>query len=448
MLQILCLLTILISTTVASAASIVLKNGDVIIGEIKQEKVRFQAKVGKVEPSTEEIIAFENGKLHLRDGTIIVGSFTEGSLDISTSWGGVISVKTQDISKITQEAPIKPNAGVKPGTPDEPKSVSHPYIPPPPRGPSGAPVLDTAGNVIAVAPPPYSPHRPSPGPLKKTIAVATFENRASLASGAVGFITRGLADQLTDALVQSGRFKVLDRQIIESVIAEQDFGASGRTTMEGGAKVGGIYRAQILVKGTVTEFDPGTAASGQAFNLYGFSLGSTRAEAHVAVIVYLVDTTTSQVIDSQRIEGKAESGGVVWGMQGQQFGFGQAGFQKTPLGKATQIVIDRAVEYIAQRLAREPWQGRVAKVDGKTVFINAGSRSGVMKAQEFIACKGAGIVDPETGVSLGHTLKPIGLIRVTNVYPDFAEAQLVDGSIPVVGDFIVERRVTGLSPYQ
>lgn len=453
----LCILAIVFPTIVVSAASVTLQNGDVIIGNINQEKVTFQAKVGKVEIKADEIVSFEDGKLQLKDGTTIVGTFRKGSLDISTNWGGTVSVKAQDITRITQATqetfPIETSKVEqkldKISQPINP--VSPPYAPPPPT-----PILV-----------PYTP--PPPTPLKKTIAVATFENRASKASVASGGIdtihrktggtlsaaedvfdpiTRGLADQLTDALVQSGRFKVLDRQIIESVVAEQDFGASARTTKEGGAAVGGIYRAQILVKGAVTEFDPGTAASGQAFNIYGVTLGSVRAEAHVAVIIYLVDTTTSQVIDSQRVEGKAESGGTVWGVQGGQFGFGQAEFKETPLGKATQIVIDRAVDYVSKRLAREQWQGMVAKVEGNTAFINAGSRSGVMRAQEFIACKGSGVIDPVTGVSLGHSLKPIGLLRISNAYPDFAEAQLADGSMPERNDFVVPRGVTGVSPYE
>ena len=82
------------------------------------------------------------------------------------------------------------------------------------------------------------------------------------------------------------------------------------------------------------------------------------------------------------------------------------------------------------------------------IFINAGSRSGVVAGQEFIACKGIDIVDPSTGVSLGHSLTPVGLIRVANIYPDFSGAVLIDGSLPVNGDFVVEMGVTGTSPYQ
>lgn len=424
--------------TIAYGAKITLKNGEVVVGEIKQEKVPFQAKIGNIEIKAQEIVSFKEGKLKLRDGTIISGAFGGALCTITTDWGGEISVK--EIMEISSE---------QKQVPEKQKMKETPYTP-----------LQTTTEPL-----PSRQAKPLI-PLKKTIAVSSFESKADKANITAGGIdiirrksgaqvdsvpkdvfdpiTRGLADQLTDALVQSGRFRVLDRQIIESVIAEQDLGESKRTTKEGSAAaIGGIYSAQILVKGAVTEFDPGTAGSGNTFNFSGLSLGSTRAEAHVAVIIYLVDTTTTQIIDSQRVEGKAERGGVSWGFSGQDFSFGQSGFKETPLGKATQMVINRAAEYISRRLEKEYWQGRVAKVVNDTIFINAGSRSGVSIGQDFIACEGMEIVDPPTGVSLGHSLKPVGLIRVSNIYPDFAEAQLVEGSLPLIkaGHFVVERGV-------
>lgn len=437
-LQILTISFFLLIGTIAYGAKITLENGEVVVGEIKQENVPFQAKIGNIEIKAKEIVSFKEGKLKLRDGTTISGTFGGVLCTISTNWGGEISVNAKEIMEISSE---------QKQIPEKQKIKETPYTP----------------SQTITEPLPSRQAKPLI-PLKKTIAVISFESKADKANITAGGIdiirrksgaqvesvpkdafdpiTRGLADQLTDALVQSGRFRVLDRQIIESVIAEQDLRWSERTTKQGSAAaIGGIYSAQTLVKGAVTEFDPGTAGSGETFNFSGFSLGSTRTEAHVAVIIYLVDTTTSQIIDSQRVEGKAERGGVSWGFSRQDFSFGQSGFKETPLGKATQMVINRAVEYISQRLEKEYWQGKVAKVVDSTIFINAGRSSGVSIGQDFIVCEGTEIVDPATGASLGHSLKPVGLIRVSNIYPDFAEAQLIEGSLPLikVGHFVVER---------
>lgn len=64
--------------------------------------------------------------------------------------------------------------------------------------------------------------------LKKVVAFSRFENKTSITSeGALDF-NNGMADQLTDALIQSGQFVVLERQTLGDVIKEQDMQSSDR----------------------------------------------------------------------------------------------------------------------------------------------------------------------------------------------------------------------------
>ncbi len=131
---------------------------------------------------------------------------------------------------------------------------------------------------------------------KKVVAVAEFENKANYRGQLnLGY---GMADMLTDALIKSGRFIVLERQGLDAVMAEQNLAASGRAAKVGGAAIGDIKRAQILVQGAVTEFEESTQGGGQGVKIYGFRFNSDRAEAHVAIIIRLIDTTTSQVMAS------------------------------------------------------------------------------------------------------------------------------------------------------
>ena len=131
--------------------------------------------------------------------------------------------------------------------------------------------------------------------LKKTIAVAEFENR----SGWSGWHTigTGMADQLADALVQSKRFVLVERQILSDIIGEQDLAASGRAAVSQTARTGKIVPAQILIKGTVTEFEEVSGSSGTGISYRGISLGSSKSTAHVAVILRIIDTSSGQVLD-------------------------------------------------------------------------------------------------------------------------------------------------------
>ena len=255
---------------------------------------------------------------------------------------------------------------------------------------------------------------PAPIGPKKIIAVADFENKAG--QYAQWELGTGMSEMLVTSLIASGRFIVVERQEIQRVLGEQDFGQSGRTAGGSAAKIGKILKAQMLIQGAVTEFDSKTSDSGGGFRIKGFLIGSNKATAHVAINIRLYDTTTGQILDSQRCEGNAESGGLTFSYSEADFGFGGSNFQKTPLGKATQQAIDKAVFYIVSRMQNVPWQGSVIKVnDDGRVLINAGSRTGIVPGDVFkIFARGEELIDPDTGESLGYELSMKGSVQLTS----------------------------------
>lgn len=274
------------------------------------------------------------------------------------------------------------------------------------------------GAAIGQLPPPKGP--------KKLIAISKFENKSNW-SGQANLGT-GMTEQLTDALMKSGHFILLERQDIEGVLEEQNFGASGRTTSEGGAKIGKLNRAQILIKGAITEFSQQESGGGQGFNYEGFNIDFQSSKAHVGVIVYLYDTSTGQIIASQRCEGKAESGGIVWSYSEADFNFGSSGFKETPLGKASQMAIDKSVYFIVMKMAALPWQGRVVTVKGGLVYLNTGASGGIQVGDLFdVYREEEGLVDPETGLYLGAEQTFIGQVEVLEVQDKFSKATPLKG---------------------
>lgn len=275
--------------------------------------------------------------------------------------------------------------------------------------------------------------------LKKTVAVSEFENKTN-ASGEWNIGT-GMADMLTDSLIQSGQFIVLERQGLDAVLAEQNLGASARASKAGtGAQTGNIKKAQILIQGAVTEFDENKSSGGQGLSLYGVSLRNNSATAHVAVIIRLIDSTTSQVLASQRVEGDASEGGIGFSASAGVVDFGQSAFKKTPMGKATQMAIDRAVQYIATQMAAVPWKGKVIKLaqDGM-ILINAGAQGGMAVGQVLrVSRPSESLIDPDTGMDLGQEAKVLGTARVEEVQDKFSKAKAVFLSEPAQAGDIVE----------
>lgn len=257
--------------------------------------------------------------------------------------------------------------------------------------------------------------------LKKTIAVSRFENKADSA-GQLSLGT-GMADQLADALIQSGKFVVIERQTLEDVVAEQDIAASGRAAVSKVAQTGKLIPAQILIKGTVTEFDAQTSKGDTGISFSGVSLGSSKSSAHVAVILRIIDSTTGQVLDSVRVEGEAKAGGMKIGLGIKGVDIGTEGFKKTPLGKATQIAIDNAVVKIAEKLEKIPFEGRIIKSENGVIYTNIGHRNGADVGSVFsVYSLGEEVVDPETGESLGSERTKAGSIKITSLEEKFSKA--------------------------
>jgi len=257
---------------------------------------------------------------------------------------------------------------------------------------------------------------------KKTVAVVSFEN----ASGLSSHITLGndFATQLNDALIQSGKFIVLSRTELDAVLSEQDLAGSNRFAKSLTAKKGKLVPSQVLITGKITEFDHSSKGGGQGLSIRGVTLGAQKSTAHVAVIVQIIDSTTGQILDSKRVEGKAGTSGFSIGYSG-SFSIGSSSFKKTPLGKATQIAIDRAVEYISRGLAKIPWQGRVVTVKDGVVFVNAGANAGIASGVNFAVYRqGEALIDPETGIDLGAEKTKIADISITEVQPKFSKAKV------------------------
>ena len=253
-------------------------------------------------------------------------------------------------------------------------------------------------------------------------------------------VLESVFDQLSDALVQSGSVIVLTRADLDVVLAEQDLANSDRFAKSNAAKTGKVVPAQILVKGKIADFEENTSTGGQGITIKGISLGANKSSASIGIIVQLIDSTTGQILDSKRVDGESRAGGLSIGYSG-SFDISSSNFKKSSVGKAVQMAIDQAVNYLATKLADLPWQGKVVTVKEDTVFINAGTNTGISESDAFeVYREGEALVDPDTGMNLGSDRTRIGDIKVIEVNEKFAKARIVGSpSSPIQsGDLVLE----------
>ena len=93
----------------------------------------------------------------------------------------------------------------------------------------------------------------APSQEKVRIAVMNFENNSQWHWWG-DRLGEAAADELVTQLFQTGKFSVVERSQINAVLAEQDFGQSGRVNPSQAADIGKILGVQVILTGSITKF--------------------------------------------------------------------------------------------------------------------------------------------------------------------------------------------------
>ncbi len=239
----------------------------------------------------------------------------------------------------------------------------------------------------------------------------------------------GLTEMLTTALAETGRFVVLERTVLQEILAEQDFGALDRVTQQTAAQQGQLLGVQALITGGITEYNYTSSSLGGNVSVFNrVSAGAQQLKAMVALDMRLIDAETGEILASKRGDGTATARTVSAEATISDKDFSTAVAASTPLGKATREAIEEIVEAIVEELAGVRWSGRVIDVRDDLVYINAGSNAGVEQGMEFeVYEEQEALIDPETGLNLGAPERFIGSIRVTQVNERFSVAEVAAG---------------------
>jgi len=172
---------------------------------------------------------------------------------------------------------------------------------------------------------------------KMIIAVIDLRNQSEFDDPRIG---RGMSNMLITALVNSGRFTVVERneQMLEKIFAEQKLGLTGAVTTQTAAQVGKMLGAKAVVVGEVSEF--GIRKTSAFVGVGGTKTITTR----VVIDARLVDSETAGIISGETGIGTSstQTRGVAL-----TFEFGTAGFDETTIGIATRKAVNQVVKNFA-----------------------------------------------------------------------------------------------------
>ncbi len=280
--------------------------------------------------------------------------------------------------------------------------------------------------------------------LKPRVAVYGFYATGKMASFEGYNVGDGLAAQLATSLNTTDCFVVLDRTGLSDILREQELGLAGVVNRDTSPGAGRMVGAEVIIKGTITEFDPNKQGGGLTLGMalpktpLGLRLGRNGSKAHVGLDVSVIDATTGQVKFSHRVTADSKTGGWTIGLDFEQASLGGDTFAKSPLGIASRNALGQAVLLIAEDL-RSKTQRRfqIASSDADEVWLNADAASGVKTGDTYkVSTVVRTLIDPSTGLLLDTIEREVGKVEIVEVTERYARAVLLEGARVKRGDFV------------
>ena len=207
---------------------------------------------------------------------------------------------------------------------------------------------------------------------KIKVAVLDFQQQGIFNNQDVGKI---VAEWFTTSLVETGRFEVIERRLMQQIVQEQKMGASGLLDPASASRLGKLLGVKTVVTGTVQSY-----------------------ERTYELNVRLINVETGAIITADHV---------------------RAG--------STTSLNDLVARMSARIIRHFPLDGYVVKRTGDTALIDLGQQAGVKAGLTFsVYLEGAPVRHPKTGEVLSIERIPKGGLRIVEVREKTALAQIVE----------------------
>jgi curli biogenesis system outer membrane secretion channel CsgG len=261
--------------------------------------------------------------------------------------------------------------------------------------------------------------------IKVVVGPVRFE-QASLPMGdksvSAAEVATTVRQRISDALVQTGRFAVLDREFSPEIEQELNMISSGQAPSAELAKLSQAASADIVWSARVSNF---------AYNRHARQLKTSNRElvsysGGWAVSQKLVNVATRQVMASESLRGTAPE------TEATTLGTGVDG------GKVMTDMTDELVKAVVSSMLQRTFPVTVVARDGMNVVLSQGGQAVREGARYAVATMGPEMKDPQTGQSLGRMEAPCCELVVDRVTPNLSYGHLENvrsslDNVPIAG---------------
>jgi hypothetical protein len=263
-------------------------------------------------------------------------------------------------------------------------------------------------------------------PIKKKIALLTFYNESPM----------GGEDLAIVGTEEFRREVSKSREFLIDTEAESIFGNSKEVYAGGGVKLVQLARkakmsgVNIVVFGRIKE-----ARVRQKSDEIGF-VRKVKSLAETFVEIKAYDVLANKELFTETVDGNISDDNLKF-YQGETED--NLAYRQELLRYSVKVAVRKFVPKIIQLGSRLDWMGRVAKIIGTKIYLNAGRSSGINLGDIMkVITEGQEVYDPESGAMIGTSQGEVkGTLEVVDYFgEDGAICILHSGGSVTEGDFV------------
>ena len=210
---------------------------------------------------------------------------------------------------------------------------------------------------------------------KAKVAVLDFQLQGD------GFQTTDMgsivAEWLITALVKEGRFDVVERRLLQKLVAEQKLALTGLVDARSAVKLGKVLGVKIIISGSVMKFQ----------NI-------------LEVNARIIDVQSGSIIAAESV--------------------------KSSTAKRLEDLVIQMAEIIIRDF---PLEGYIVSRKGDSISVDLGKKTGVKEGMQFLVFKEGDVIKhPRTGEVLDVETIETGKIEISSVSNNLAKAQILEES--------------------
>ncbi len=244
--------------------------------------------------------------------------------------------------------------------------------------------------------------------IKRKVAIGRFSNETQYAKGIFydkenDPMGKQALDILSSKLASSGKFLLLERSDLSTLLEECQQGGNSASTIG----------ADYIIIGSITEYGRKNTGKQGVFS-------TTKVQTvEAAVSIRIAEVSTGLIIYSDEAKGSAEL------TTKQTMGVGsKADYDATLSDKAISEAIGQLVENIINKCTDKPWRTFFLSYDDEAVLIAGGASQGIEVGDTFtVMSRGKSVKNPQTGIMIELPGKKVGTATILMTGGDTPETE-------------------------